>query len=87
MNGLKSGKWLKFGLSAAIGVFVSACAMPDVRPLEPGQRVELPGVSIGVPQENGWVYTHDVIFPTRQFVNLHLRDKRAGGADARGCTG
>ena len=60
MNGLKSGKWLKFGLSAAIGVFVSACAMPDVRPLEPGQRVELPGVSIGVPQENGWVYTHDV---------------------------
>ena len=60
MNERKSVKWMKFGLSLAIGFFVSACTTPGVKTLEPGQRVELPGISIGIPHEDGWVYTHDV---------------------------
>jgi hypothetical protein len=53
-------------------IAIAACGTTGVKSLEPGQRVELPGISIRVPQEDGWVYTHDVR-GNDHFVSLFRR--------------
>ena len=43
---------------AATLMFVVSCGSPGVRTAEPGERIDLPAISVEVPRAQGWVYSH-----------------------------
>ena len=54
------GRLLLIG-SAALWLLMTSCGMPGVKTLEPGEQIDLPGVSIEAPRQQGWMYAHRTV--------------------------